>query len=196
MIRINLLPIRQIKKRQRNRQEIFVFFISLILIAVAISTYGLILVHKIEDLNAQVSSLKKKKDSYLPTIKLIEDLKKEKKILQAKLDTIKTLKKNSQITVRILDELARKTPSNRLWLTSLSQANDKLKLSGVALDNATIAQYMNDLTKSNIFIDAELANSSQTAVAGRKLKSFSLSLTIRMSTPEEGTAEKNKGAKG
>ncbi len=172
------------------------FIFSLLLIALGIGGYALILKNTINDLNTQVATLTKKKASFQPTLKLIEDLKKEKKVLEAKLNAIKLLKKNSQLTVRILDEIAKRTPSNRLWLNSLSQTQDKLRIAGVALDNATIAQYMKELTNSELFTAAELANSSQTAVAGRKLKSFSLSLTIKKPAQEEETTEKNKSSKG
>jgi type IV pilus assembly protein PilN len=65
-----------------------------------------------------------------------------------------------------------------MWLNSLKYSSGTLVISGVALDNATIAQYMTDLTSSPYFADADLANSSQKVIAGNNLKSFSLAIKV------------------
>ena len=49
----------------------------------------------------------------------------------------------------------------------------KLSVAGIALDNATIAQFMNSISASEYFSAATLSSSSQKVIAGAKLKSFS-----------------------
>ena len=189
MIRINLLPIRQLKKRVQNRNEIFAFIAVFCIILVGIGAWGLLISNKVKSLNETITAMTQKRDSFKPTIALMEQMKKDKKVLETKLEAIKALKKNAQITVRLLDEIAEKTPGNRLWLNSLTQRESEMLITGVALDNATLAQYMKDLSTSQYFKNAELANSSQIAVAGRKLKSFSLTLAIMPLTKEEKPAD-------
>ena len=95
-----------------------------------------------------------------------------------KLDSIKKLQSGSQITVRVLDEVASRTPTTRMWITSLQQSAGRLQLQGIALDNETIAQYMQQLEASEYFEKTELTSSAQTDIAKQKLKSFSLTLTV------------------
>lgn len=181
MIRINLLPIRQIKKRQRIKNEVLGFTASLVLVLAVLGFIGLAMANKIDTLNKNIKQLEQRKASFNPMLKEIDKLKKDKLALENKLTAIKQLQAGSQITVRVLDELARSTPTERMWLTALRQGGSGLQLTGVALDNETIAQYMKQLEASPYFASTDLTNSSQTVVAGQKLKSFSLNVSIVVS---------------
>ena len=178
MIHINLLPVRQIRQRLQVRNEVAIYLASVLILMVAISLVALNKISTIDDLKGENTVLSKKKASYQPILNEIEKLKKDKKEQETKLDVIKTLKAGSQITVHILDEIAKITPSSRLWLNSLRQSGMGMDITGIALDNATIAQYMNSISSSGYFSGAELSSSSQTVIAGAKLKSFSLKVGI------------------
>lgn len=178
MIRINLLPIRQIRKRQRLKAEVFLFACALGLVFSLLGAGWLGLNLKAGKLEEGIAALEQKKQSYQAIIKEIETLKKEKQLVEKKLETIKQLKAGSQIAVRVLDEVASRTPTSRLWLTVLQHANGILQLNGVALDNETIAQYMQQLEASEYFEKTELTSSAQTGVAGQKLKSFAITANI------------------
>lgn len=193
MIRINLLPIRQIKKRNRTRNEVLAFLASLAGLIVVLGIVGLSLANKITDLNTQISHLEQKKASYQPILNKIKKLQKDKENLDAKLRVINDLKRGSQITVRVLDEVANRTPTNRMWLKSIRVSNNQLQVTGVALDNATIAQYMRKMDASPFFANADLASSSQIDVAGKKLKSFSL--TFQVAPPEDKKSADNQDQK-
>lgn len=196
MVRINLLPIRQIKRRQGAVQELFVFAFSLLVLLLAIGVASGVIAHTIASLNRHNQELLVKKNSYNAIIKEIEELKQQKQNLEAKIDTIQKLKKGSQVAVRILDVIADLTPPNRMWLNSLQQSGGTLKLAGVALDNATIAQYMIGLSRSPVFASADLESSAQTEVAGMKLKAFTLSIGVGKEQAQAApTADQQKGKK-
>lgn len=178
MIHINLLPVRQIKQRLRVRNEVAIFLASMgLLTMLTLSVAGRQII-KVNALGGENKILAAKKASYQPILEEIEKLKKDKKEQETKLDVIKKLKAVSQITVRVLDELAKIFPANRLWITSLSQAGSGMSLSGVALDNATIAQFMQNINESQYFSSVELAQAQQISIAGAKLKSFSLKVGV------------------
>lgn len=183
MTYINLLPVRQIRKRLQIRNEIAIYLASIILLVVIIFVVGLSKLSIAEQLRSENKTLTEKKASYQPILNEIEKLKKDKAEQETKLDVIKKLKTNSQITVHVMDELANRTPANRVWLTSLRQAGMELNIAGIALDNATIAQFMESIADSDYFTSADLSSSSQTVIAGAKLKSFSLK--IGLTTPHE-----------
>ncbi len=188
MIRINLLPIKQIKKRLRLRQEAIGFVLSLLVVLAVLLAVALGLNGAINSLKAEIKGLEQKKNSYTAIIKQIEQIKKEREALEAKLKAIGQLQAGSQITVRVLDEVANLTPADRMWLTSMRVAGSRLQLAGVALDNATVAQYMRGLESSPFFGVADLANSSQTTAGGQKLTSFALSIAITPPAPPEAKA--------
>jgi type IV pilus assembly protein PilN len=192
MVRINLLPVKQIKKLLKARREIIAFLLAFLMLLVVLFGVGFTRVLRIEELNATIRSLENERNSYQSTINEIEQLKKDKAKLETKMAMIKKLKKGSHTTVRILDELANVTPTNRLWLQSMVQTPTALQLSGIALDNETIAQFMKRLKDSPLFVDAELSNSSLVVVSGQKLKSFSLTCNVEALQTDEPAAEEQK----
>lgn len=178
MIRINLLPIRQLKKRQRLKNELIGFSAIFALVLLVIAVGWITMAGKITSLQETIVALEQKKQSYQPILKQIDTLKKEKQIVEQKLDSIKKLQAGARVTVRVLDEVASRTPTTRMWLNSLQHAGGRLQLQGVALDNETIAQYMQQLEASEYFAQTELTSSAQTEVAKQKLKSFALTINI------------------
>ncbi|MEW6501934.1 MAG: PilN domain-containing protein [Thermodesulfobacteriota bacterium] len=184
MIRINLLPIKEIKRKLRLRNEVLLFAASFLGVLLVLASISLGMARKANGLNEEIKALEDKRNSVDRIVKQIDKLQKDKKTLETKLEAVEKLKSESQLMVHVLDEIANRTPTASMWLTSLKASGNSLQLSGVALDNATIAQYMKALEASDYFGPAELANASQTVVAGQKLKSFSLAMTI---TPPPAT---------
>jgi len=190
MIHINLLPVRQIKKKIKARKQVMGFGVTLLSVLLLLGVVALVLGYKVDGLKATISALNKEKAKYQTTINQIEQLKKDQALLETKLNTISQLKKGSQLTVRVMDELATLTPSSRLWIKTMSFGNDILRISGTALDNATIAEYMETLVTSPYFVGAELSGTSTTNVAGRSLKNFSLTIkVVNADYEEKATAE-------
>ncbi len=178
MLRINLLPIRQLKKRAKARNQIVSFITLLVFLFLILGTVGFLQSIKIKSIETSIASLKKEKKRYDPIIAKMKKMASEKDALKTKIDIIKKLKRDSAITVHILDEIARKVDSKRMWLKSLKQDGSRLSLSGVALDNRTIAQFMDALTESAFISTVNLSNASLAKVSGRDLKSFELACTI------------------
>lgn len=192
MIHINLLPVRQIKKKIQARNNIFGVGITLLVVLIFLGVVSLVLGFKVGELKASIASLNKEKAKYQTTINQIEQLKKDQALLETKLNTISQLKKGSQLAVRVMDELATLTPSNRLWLNSMSFNGSILRIAGIALDNATIADYMETIITSPYFATAELSGTSTTGVQGRQLKSFSLTINVKNADYQEEPTEEEK----
>lgn len=190
MIHINLLPVRQIKKKIQARKQVFGLGLTLLVVLAFLGVVALVLGFKVGELKASIKDLNKEKAKYQTTINQIEQLKKDQALLETKLNTISQLKKGSQLTVRVMDELANLTPSNRIWLSSMSFSGSILRISATALDNATIAEYMETLVTSPYFANVELSGTSNTGVAGRTLKNFSLTIkVVNADYQEKPTAE-------
>ena len=178
MLKINLLPVRQLKKRVQATQQLVGMVLLLLLVLAFLAAIGFLQTQKIDRLQTDIAQLKKEKESFAPTLKKIADLKKDKEELARKTDVINTLKTDSSLTVRVLDEVASKVDNQRMWLESLQQDRAALKLTGIALDDQTVAQFMDNLKESPFVQDVALSGSSQKSVSGRNLKSFELNCTV------------------
>ena len=177
MLRINLLPIRQLKKRAAAKNQIvfcvvFAFFIAIL------TVISLIQIHKISTIESSITELTKEQKRLAPEISAIDKLKKDKAEFERKISIIRQLKADSSLTVHILDDVANVVDNSRMWLTSLTQQGNVLSLTGIALDNQTVADFMDKLKTSPFIQSVELSNSSLRKISDRNLKEFSLTCAV------------------
>lgn len=185
MLRINLLPIRQLKKRAKAHNQILSFIILLAFLCFILGGVGFLQLTKISNAKTSIAKLEREKQRYAPILAEMTQLENSKKNLENRIAIIKKLERDSSVTVHILDEVAKKVDSKRMWLNSLKQQGVNLSLTGIALDNRTIAQFMDALKKSPYIGNVNLSNASLTKVSGRDLKSFSMACSII--SPKEAT---------
>ncbi len=178
MLKINLLPIRQLKKQAKAKKQLLgILLLFILVIAISVLT-GALQAKKVSGLEEEIAKLETIKKSYTPTLQKIAKLKKDSEELIRKTKIINKLKTDSSLTVRVLDEIANRIDNQRMWLETLNQNNSSLGLTGVALDNETIAQFMDNFKASPFVNDVVLTSSSLKVVSGRNLKSFVLNCTV------------------
>ncbi|MFT5728868.1 MAG: type IV pilus assembly protein PilN [Desulforhopalus sp.] len=185
MLKINLLPVRQLKRRAKARKQLTSIFLFFLLLLAMLATVGFIQAQKVSSLQIEITQLTTEKNSYSKTLREIEKLKKDKVELERKTGIIDKLKSDSSLTVRVVDEVANRIDNQRIWLTLLHQQGSSLKLSGIALDNQTVAQFMDSLKGSPFVNSVTLTNSSLKIISGRNLKSFELTCSVAQPTPAE-----------
>lgn len=185
MLRINLLPVKEIKQRAAAKQQLTVFGLAFAGLLVVLILAVLMLNGQISSLNTEIKELETKKEALAKILQEIEELKKKKAEVEKQTALIEDLEKSSALTAHLLNEVANLTPNERLWLTSLNQAGTSMNLSGMALDNQTVAEFFEKLKGSKYISGVTLANSSLVGYAGRNLNSFALSCTVAMPEPEK-----------
>ena len=185
MIQINLLPVREIKQRNKLKKQIFVASCALLGFLAVLGGVAFYQFDKVATLDQTQKKLQQDKQQYIKILNDIKKLEEDKKVLETRIGVIKQLKASSSITVHILDEVANLTPASRMWLTGLSQTGETLKLSGMALDNQTVAKYMDDLDSSKYIQNVTLASSSMKQFAERNLKLFAISGGIVVPTDDK-----------
>ena len=178
MLKINLLPIRQLKKRAKGKKQLFGMFLLFLFTLALCGAVGVLQANNIKTLGENIARLTKEKSSYTPTLNKIAKLKKAKIELERKTAVINKLKADSSLTVRVIDEVANRVDENRVWLTALNQQGGSLRLTGIALDNQTVAQFMDKLKASPFIRSVALTNSSLKKVSGKSLKAFSLNCNV------------------
>ncbi|WP_266157396.1 PilN domain-containing protein [Dyella silvatica] len=141
MAQINLLPWRNERRKQRERE----FYMQLL--AAFVAALGFLLVWALwmgERIDTQNS-----RNQYLQTeIKLlddritkIKDLEKVRERLLARKQIIEQLQANRSQMVHLFDELVKTIPASGR-LAGLKQSGDSMTLDGVAQSNASVAEYM------------------------------------------------------
>jgi len=180
MIRINLLPIGRRPVEEKLRKEISVFFLLLFFSLATMAYFHVGHTREIKRITQEKNNIENDIRRYQARQRELNDLKKKENILRKKLGVIEDLRENRDLPVRILDELAVRVPSDKMWIKSLSQKGKTLTLSGIARGNEVIAQFMEALAKSP-YIDENgvvLKQSRQVKISGYKLKNFNLTAKI------------------
>lgn len=178
MIHINLLPIREIKRRNRAIRQIAASAVAFLFFIAMLASFALYQANYASNLQKESVRLQSETQQFAKILAEIKKIEQEKKVLQTRIEVIKQLKQSSSITVHVLDEIATLTPPHRMWLTKLQQAGNELKLSGMALDDQTVAKYMDDVGNSPYMQNVILASASMEKYAERNLKLFSISCTV------------------
>ncbi len=192
MIRINLLPVRTSRKRETALRQILLAAAGAVLIIAGCAYFYFELDSEIDRLSSENSRVEREIAQLKEVIGQVEEFESKKEELQKKLDVIKTLKANKTGPVHMLDEIATNIP-DKCWLTSISEVDRKVELSGVAINNEVIADFISKLEVSDYFDDVYLVSTSaKENKEGLKLKEFSV--TARMTTPEEKRKKHGAGA--
>lgn len=147
MARINLLPWREEKRRLRQRQ----FTVVLIVVGVASAfVSGLIYlgydgaIANQNDRNKFLSDQIAFEDSQITKIK---DLQEKKQRLLARMQIIEQLQASRPVEVHLFDQLVQTLPQG-VYLTSVTQNNDNLTLSGEAESSARVSTYLRNIDGS------------------------------------------------
>ncbi len=177
MISINLLPVREAKKRETELKQVLVIGGVLGGTLLLIIAIHLVIVGRISSVNSQVQTTQAEIDELSKVIGNVAEYKKSKADIEEKLSIIKTLDANRGGPVRVLDEIASRLPE-KVWLTRLNESNGSLSLEGLSIDNETIAAYMTKLEESPYFENVELERSELEVGGPVKLNRFTISCSV------------------
>ena len=179
MIKINLLPYREKKKKENLVQQIWIIagsFIVFILLLFWLQIW----------INSSISDVKNKiKESEAQLIELdkaigdLDKFKNDKKELEQKLGVIATLEENRLAPVKTLDNLAMLVPSKDIWLIKITQKGDSVSIEGIGRDNLVVADFMKDIEKFDPIKSVDLISSKKTDIAGITLQRFNFSCVLK-----------------
>jgi type IV pilus assembly protein PilN len=176
MIRINLLPFRAARKKEDIRRQVSVFVLSLVLVLIASGWFSYYLSGKIKTLNKQIQSTQQQVNKYNKINQEIAGIKKKLELLNKKIDVIKTLDITRKAPVELLYDMSRLVVEKRMWYTELTEKRGKVTVTGIAMDNPTVAEYMTRLENSKKYQNIKLVSiSKDDSIKGLALKSFTIS---------------------
>jgi type IV pilus assembly protein PilN len=176
MIKVNLFPFRAARIKENIRRQVTIYLLSMIFLILASSYFYLDLNNKVNILREERDVKQKELDSFKDTNMKIAALKKTIADVEVKLKTIKRLEKGKTGPVRLLDDIAMSVPEDKLWLTTLKEQKGTLILDGTAMDNETVADFMDRLQNTKSISSVQLVRTRQKKIPGfdLSLKDFSL----------------------
>ena len=189
MIKINLLPVKATRRQDAVKRELVLGGVGMVGLLAACGVAYVIVGARVSDLKAENAQLNKDIDNLKAIVARVDEVDKLKQDLQKKLDVIGQLKANKQGPVRMLDELSDATPE-KLQLTALKENNKQLNLTGLAVSNEVISQFLSNLERSDWFTDVYLVGIDQVEEEGYKLKEFQVTAravipSIKKTAPTE-----------
>ncbi len=178
MIKINLLPIRAVKKKETAKQEISIFFLCLVGTLLICGALFYQLYMKINATRNDIVKSEADLAQLKTTIGEIEKIKSLEADVQKKLDILNQLRKGKTGPVHRLSTLGDITPE-KLWLTKYEEKADSVSISGVALSEDLIETFLNNMKGSEDFTEGELLVSEQLIQAGLKAKRFDINSKLK-----------------
>jgi type IV pilus assembly protein PilN len=177
MIRINLLPVRE-ERRKASAQRLGAMLAATLVGSVVLAglVHG-VLRHDISSTRELSLETQKEIDQFEPQLKQVEEFKKTKAEIEQKLNVIQNLHEARSGPVRVLDELATHTP-DRIWISKITMQSGRLTLEGMSLDNELVALFLTALEESPYFKNVELLETQAKDKDGFKLNQFEVSATM------------------
>lgn len=187
MMRINLLPHREIKRAEKQRQFGLMALFSVVLASAIVFAGWTYLSAKKQtqlDRNARLDQAIAQLDAEIADIKELKD--QINNVLERK-EIVENLQTNRSQAVVVLDELARQLPEG-LFLKSIKQVGNVITLEGVADTNARVATLVRNLEVSNWLESPVLIEIKATALNGVKRNDFTLMVNLKVQKAEESSA--------
>jgi type IV pilus assembly protein PilN len=175
MLEINLLAHREAKRLAQIRESVVVLLLGLVAVGLGVIFVDGRVESQIAVAQASARQLEAEIERYRPQEDQVAAFKKRKADLEGKLEVIKELDRARTGPVMMFDELAEQTPE-RLWMTSLSTMNGKVRLEGASLDNVVVADFLRSLNGSDYFDNVDLIRTHRgEPVDGVRLVKFEIS---------------------
>jgi len=187
MIRINLLPYRPDRRKNKILQHLGWLFGSIALVTallMLVSTYGN---GQLTDLQAEFGQLKAQNIVLKKKIGKIRNLDKLRVDVERKLSLVDELQQGRFESLKALTALSAAIPEN-VWLTSIVDSSGKFKIAGLGESNKAVANFMRSLDKEPLFGNISLQVITRNEANGVPVRNFAMTLS-RLAEPTQGGAK-------
>jgi len=198
MIRINLIPKEELKRR-RGKRAVGKKKIAL---PTGIDVYGSIgfaviiiiiafIIHirqtsYIKKMNKEIKQLQTEYTKLKKEVEFVHSLEKKKAELQKWVTVVQKLNTNRSLRVHLLDEINKLIP-NYLWLNTLKEGKKgKITIGGTTFSNLIVADFVNKLNTSPYLSDIVLVELKRTTIEGHDVMDFTITATLAPPAEEGG----------
>jgi type IV pilus assembly protein PilN len=192
MPRINLLPHRESKRKERKLR--FLVALGVAAVAAAFTTFAAYLMyaqmidaqqHRNDTLRTAIKTLDKENEE-------INNLETAKQKYIARMEIIEKLQRSRPEIVHVFDEIVRTLPEG-VYLTAVKQSGSTLKFDGIAQSSTRVSSFMRNIDGSQWLRNPSLEVVQTTKGSGPG-SSFTLSAQqVTASAPDDSSARAAKG---
>ncbi len=183
MIRINLLPHRELKRGARQRQ----FYIQ----AGMAAGLGVLIVFLVHGVISARISYQMERNRYLEReialldiqIDEIKKLKEEIQVLLARKKVVEALQADRAETVHLLDQLVRQLPDG-VYLKGVKETGNRVDLAGYAQTNARVSTLLRNLESTPWFESPNLVEIRAITQGNIRLSEFNLNFRLARAKQE------------
>ncbi len=192
MIRINLLPHRE-ARRKHNKNA---FFRLLILAGVfggaIVLAIGLFIATKISEQDLRNTYIKTENAKLDDQIKEIATIKQEIEALKARQQAVEDLQSDRNQPVYLLDELVKQVPEG-IYLRGFKQEGQKVSMTGVAQSNERVSELLHNFGNNSPWIEKPELIEIRASTIGqgkdaKKVYDFTMNVGIKRPRDKEKTA--------
>lgn len=152
MIKINLLPHREEKRKQRKAAFLRMLALSSVMGAALVVAAGGIIAAQISDQTQRNDFIKAENAKLDNQIKEIKTLKEEIEALKARQQAVEDLQSDRNQPVYLMDELAKQVPEG-IYLRSFKEENQRVVLMGYAQSNERVSELLRNLGNNSPWLE-------------------------------------------
>ena len=194
MIRINLLPHRQERRKaQRKHLAILACMVAALGIAIVVLVHG-VFAGYIAIQNDRNDFIKKENARLDKEIDEIKKLRGEIASLLARTQVIERLQSDRAQPVYLLEQLVRQVPDG-VYIKSFKQQGLRVSVSGYAQSNARVSTLMRNIAASPYLERPDLVEIKAAAVNNKRVAEFSMNLSLKQQKTDDDAAKASKAAK-
>lgn len=195
MIRVNLLPHREEKRKRRQQQFGVLAGISLLFGLLVAGLVWFFLDTQVTQQQQNVAYMKGEIAKLDKQIEEIRKIREETAALLAKKQVVEGLQSNRSEPVQLLDQLLRQLPEG-VYLKGVKQTGPKVNISGYAQSNARVSTLMRNLGASPYLQNPELVEIKAVPApdkSGSRVNEFNMNIFIKRAQVDDPRAAVGKG---
>ena len=190
--RINLLPHREMRRKQQQQQ-----FFGMLGAVVVLSLVIWFVVHSYLDgqFTNQEARNKYLSDEIVKLDKEIAEINKlneQTAALLKRKQVVETLQSNRAEVVHLMDQLIRQLPDG-MYLRSIKQTGTKVAISGYTQSQARVSTLMRNLEGSLYIQNANLVEIKAATVGGARINEFTMNVDVVRATDSDAGKSGRKG---
>ncbi len=196
MIRINLLPHREEKRKRREQQFAVLAGFSAVVALLVAGGVWLFLDSQVTQQQSNVAYMKAEIDKLDKQIEEIRKIREETASLLAKKQVVEGLQSNRSEPVQLLDQLLRQLPEG-VYLKSIKQNGPKVNVVGYAQSNARVSTLMRNLGASPYLENPELIEIKAVPSPSNpnsRVNEFSMNISIKRAQADDSRSASAKAA--
>ena len=197
MVRINLLPHREAKRKQKKNAFYAMLAMAFMVGAMAVILVGVVNDHRIsnqQERNAFITAENAKLDHQ---IREVASLKGEIASLRARQKAVEDLQSDRNQPVHLMDELAKHVPEG-VYIKSFKQLGQNVALSGVAQSNERVSELLRNLSNSSAWLHrpdlVEIRVAQTKGGVARRVYDFTINVGIKRPSEQPDPAAKLSAA--